>query len=59
MCIGSAFAVARLCCWLGVVLVGVGFWIKLMQEESLLLQHFPTEYPVYQKQAKVLVPFVI
>lgn len=59
MCIGSAVAVARLCGWLGVVLVGVGFWIKLKQEESLMLQHFPNEYPVYRKQVKALVPFVI
>src|ERR1039458_210622 len=59
MCIGSAFEVARLCCWLGVVLVGAGFWIKLKQEESLMLQHFPDEYPAYRKQVKALVPFVI
>jgi len=42
-----------------VVLVGAGFWIKLKQEESLMLQHFPDEYPAYRKQVKALVPFVI
>jgi len=39
--------------------VGAGFWIKLKQEESLMLQHFPDEYPAYRKQVKALVPFVI
>jgi protein-S-isoprenylcysteine O-methyltransferase Ste14 len=37
----------------------VGFWIKLMQEESLLLRHFPEAYPAYRKRVKALVPFVI
>jgi protein-S-isoprenylcysteine O-methyltransferase Ste14 len=59
MCAGSAIETGRLCCWLGLVLVGVGFWIKLKQEEDLLLRHFPDEYPVYQKKVKALVPFVI
>ena len=35
------------------------FWIKLKQEEKLLLRHFPDQYPVYQRQAKALVPFVV
>jgi protein-S-isoprenylcysteine O-methyltransferase Ste14 len=49
---GSAIETVRLCCWLGPVLVGVGFWIKLKQEEDLLLRHFPDEYPVYQKKGE-------
>jgi protein-S-isoprenylcysteine O-methyltransferase Ste14 len=35
------------------------FWIKLKLEEKLLLRHFPQEYPVYQRQVKALVPFVL
>ena len=56
MCLGSAIETGRLRC---IVVVGIGFWIKLKQEESLLLQHFPDKYPAYQKQVKALVPFVI
>jgi protein-S-isoprenylcysteine O-methyltransferase Ste14 len=59
MCLGTAVAVGQFHSWLGLLILCVGFWIKLMQEESLLLQHFPTEYPVYRKQVKALVPFVI
>jgi protein-S-isoprenylcysteine O-methyltransferase Ste14 len=59
MCLGSAIEIGRLHCFLSLVVVGLGFWIKLKQEESLMLRHFPVEYPVYQKQVKALVPFVI
>ena len=59
MCLGSAIEIGRLHCFLSLVVVGIGFWIKLKQEESIMLRHFPNEYPVYQKQVKALVPFVI
>jgi protein-S-isoprenylcysteine O-methyltransferase Ste14 len=59
MCLGSAIEIGRLRCLLSLALVGIGFWIKLKQEERLLLRHFPDEYPHYQKRVKALVPFVI
>jgi protein-S-isoprenylcysteine O-methyltransferase Ste14 len=59
MLLGAAVAVGQLRCWLGVVVMGVGFWIKLKQEERLMLRHFPEQYSAYQDQVKALVPFVI
>jgi protein-S-isoprenylcysteine O-methyltransferase Ste14 len=59
MCLGSAIEIGKLRCFLSLLVVGLGFWIKLKQEESLMLRHFPDEYPAYQKQVKALVPFVI
>jgi len=59
MCLGSAIDVGRLHSWLGLVAVGIGFWIKLRQEEQLMLRYFPDQYPGYRKQVKALVPFVI
>lgn len=59
MCLGTALEVGQLRCWLSILVAGFGFWIKLSQEERLLLRHFPNEYPAYQKQVKALVPFVI
>jgi protein-S-isoprenylcysteine O-methyltransferase Ste14 len=59
MCLGTGVEVGQLHSWLGIPLLGVGFWIKLKQEETLLLLHFPNEYPAYRKQVKALVPFVI
>lgn len=43
---------------LGLAITCVGFWIKLKQEESVMLRHFP-EYADYRKQVKAIVPFVI
>ena len=59
MCLGTAIGNGQLRCFLAIVVVGLGFWIKLSQEERLLLRHFPDEYPAYQKQVKALVPFIL
>jgi protein-S-isoprenylcysteine O-methyltransferase Ste14 len=59
MCLGTAMKAGQLHCWLGALLIGVGFWIKLRQEETLLLRHFPDEYPAYRKRVKALVPHII
>lgn len=59
MGLGTAIEIGALRCWPGLGVAGIGFWIKLRQEERLLLRHFPDAYPAYQKQVKALVPFVI
>jgi protein-S-isoprenylcysteine O-methyltransferase Ste14 len=59
MCFGQAIASSRLHSWVGFPILCIGFWIKLRQEESLMLRHFPNEYPSYRKRVKALVPFII
>ena len=59
MILGSITTVGQLHCWLGFLILAIGFWIKLKQEESLLLRHFPDEYPAYRNRVKALVPFLI
>lgn len=59
MGLGTAIEMGLLRAWIGLVFVTVGFWIKLLQEERLLLRHFPQEYPLYQKQVKALIPWLI
>ncbi|HZI31531.1 MAG TPA: isoprenylcysteine carboxylmethyltransferase family protein [Candidatus Binatia bacterium] len=59
MCLGSAVDITCLRGWLALAVMFTGFWIKLKQEEKLLLRHFPDTYPAYQKRVKALVPFVI
>lgn len=59
MGLGTALDFGQLRCWLALPLMATAFWIKLSQEEKLLLRHFPNEYPTYQQQVKALVPFVI
>ena len=59
MCLGTTVDVGRARTWLAVVVMLIGFWIKLRQEETLLRRHFPDAYPAYQKQVKALVPLLL
>jgi protein-S-isoprenylcysteine O-methyltransferase Ste14 len=58
MCSAQAIQFGRLHFWLGFIVIGIGLWIKLKQEERVMLKHFP-EYSEYRKQVKALVPFLI
>jgi protein-S-isoprenylcysteine O-methyltransferase Ste14 len=59
MAAGSAVEIGQLRGGVGFILLGIGFWIKLWQEERLLLRHFPEEYARYRKQVKALVPWIL
>jgi protein-S-isoprenylcysteine O-methyltransferase Ste14 len=59
MCLATALASEELHCRLGCVFLFAGFWIKLSQEDSLLLRHFPNDYPYYRARVKALIPFVL
>ena len=43
----------------GFALCFASFWIKLRQEETLMMRHFPDEYPAYQARVKALIPFLL
>ena len=58
MGLGTAVAAGLLVAFVGLLLFFIGFWIKLRQEENLLLNHFPNEYPAYKARVKALLPFV-
>jgi protein-S-isoprenylcysteine O-methyltransferase Ste14 len=59
MCLGTAIVIGQLRGWLALPLMATAFWIKLKQEERLLLRHFPDAYRDYCRQVKALIPFVI
>lgn len=59
MCLGTAIGQARPPAFLGVAFVLLGFWIKIRQEERLMLLHFPDQYPAYKARVKALVPFLL
>jgi protein-S-isoprenylcysteine O-methyltransferase Ste14 len=59
MSLGAAIWATHLHCWLGLIVMGIGFWIKLSQEERLLSRHFPDQYPQYRQEVKALVPWVL
>jgi protein-S-isoprenylcysteine O-methyltransferase Ste14 len=43
----------------GALLLFVSFWIKLSDEERLMLQHFPDQYAAYQQRVKRIIPFIL
>jgi protein-S-isoprenylcysteine O-methyltransferase Ste14 len=59
MGLGTAIASGLLVAFAGLVSFVVGFWIKLTQEERLLLRCFPDEYPAYKARVKALIPYVL
>jgi protein-S-isoprenylcysteine O-methyltransferase Ste14 len=58
MLLGTALAMGRLASLLGFLLMAVSFLLKLRQEETLMLRHFPTEYAAYRSRTKTLIPFL-
>ncbi len=58
MYLGTAIHMGLLRGFIGVLLGLVGLWIKLREEEVVMLQHFPDQYPEYRRQVKALVPFI-
>ncbi len=59
MFFATALAVGRVGGFVGFALCFASFWIKLRQEEALLMRHFPKDYAAYRTRVKALVPFVI
>lgn len=58
MGMGTAIASGLLVAFAGLASFAGGFWIKLSQEERLLLRSFPEEYPAYKARVKALIPYV-
>jgi protein-S-isoprenylcysteine O-methyltransferase Ste14 len=59
MCLGTAIVMGGLNRLLGVAIIFAAFWIKLRQEETLMMRQFPADYPSYKTRVKALIPFVI
>lgn len=57
--LGTALGSGRLVAFAGLVSFVLGFWIKLRQEERLLLRGFPEEYLAYKARVKALIPYLI
>jgi len=57
--LGTAIGSGRLVAFAGWVSFVVGFWIKLNQEERLLVRAFPDGYAAYKARVKALIPYVI
>jgi protein-S-isoprenylcysteine O-methyltransferase Ste14 len=59
MVLGAVLAAGRLASFVGLLFMASGLWIKLRQEEALMLRHFPAQYAAYMSRVKALIPFVL
>ena len=59
MFFATALAQGHLAGFVGTLLMFASFWIKLRDEEKLMLQQFPERYADYRRRAKCIIPFVL
>jgi len=59
MFVGTELVLGRVAGMIALAFVFLSFWIKLKEEEKLMLQQFPDQYAAYQKRVKRLVPFLL
>jgi len=59
MFFATALALGHLSGFAGALLMFASFWIKLRDEEKLMLQQFPERYAAYRLRAKRIIPFVL
>jgi protein-S-isoprenylcysteine O-methyltransferase len=55
---GTALQYGHLRHFLGVLVIGFGFWLKSLTEEQFLVQHFGSQYLSYRQHVRALVPFI-
>ena len=56
---GTALIYGLMRCFVGVVVVGLGLWLKAQTEEQFMLQRFGAQYALYRQQVRALIPFVL
>ena len=59
MFFATALAQGHLSGFVGTLLMFASFWIKLRDEEKLMLHQFPERYADYRRRAKRIIPFVL
>ena len=52
----TGLAIGELRCIVGFVVIVLALLIKMSQEEKLMMETFPDQYPVYRQQVKALIP---
>ena len=44
---------------IGLVLAFISLWIKLNDEEEVMVKQFPDQYPAYRERVKRIIPFIL
>lgn len=58
-CVGTAIGYGEWRCVMGLLLIALGFAVKIGQEERLMLETFPEAYATYRQRVKALIPGVL
>jgi|SRR3954452_11080194 protein-S-isoprenylcysteine O-methyltransferase Ste14 len=59
MLMATAIQQGHLAGVIGVGLVFVSFWIKLSEEEEVMVKQFPDEYAAYRQRVKRIIPLIL
>ena len=59
MFFATALALGHLAGFAATLLMFTSFWIKLRDEEKLMLQQFPGQYAAYRRRTRRIIPFVL
>ena len=57
--LGTAFIYGIARCFLGVPIVGLGFWLKVQIEEQFMVQQFGEQYVRYRQEVRALIPYIL
>jgi protein-S-isoprenylcysteine O-methyltransferase Ste14 len=59
MLIATAIEQGHIAGMLGLIFVFASFWIKLRNEEEVMLKQFPDQYAAYRERVKRIIPFIL
>lgn len=57
--LGTAVVYGAVRCFVGLVICGIGLWLKSQTEEHFMMQQFGEQYAQYRQRVRALVPFVL
>jgi len=57
--LGTAVVYGQMRCFVGLVICGIGLWLKSQTEEQFMMQQFGEQYAHYRQRVRALVPFVL
>ena len=56
---GTSFVYGYTRCFVGVLVVGLAFWLKSQTEEQFMVQQFGQQYLEYRREVRALIPYIL
>jgi protein-S-isoprenylcysteine O-methyltransferase Ste14 len=57
--LGTAFVFGAARCFIGVLIIGLAFWLKSQIEEQFMVQQFGEQYLHYRQHVRALIPYIL